>query len=166
MKTKEQTAYLGFDCSSKAIHCAVLDGDYNLITQKKWSSKEKTFEKRFMEFAVNFWHDLSKIYIRSSENEKVYVAIEQAIFIQNPKTTVEIANVIGCVRTACLVNGFDVEVVDNRKWKKEIIGNGNAKKTDIMEYAIEKWGEEFPEQDFADATCIAAWKVKERLNGK
>ena len=103
--------------------------------------------------------------IRSSENEKVYVAIEQAIFIQNPKTTVEIANVIGCVRTACLVNGFDVEVVDNRKWKKEIIGNGNAKKTDIMEYAIEKWGEEFPEQDFADATCIAAWKVKERLNG-
>ena len=35
-----------------------------------------------------------------------------------------------------------------------------------MEYAIEKWGEEFPEQDFADATCIAAWKVKERLNGK
>ena len=70
MTTEEQTIYLGFDCSSKAIHCAVLDGDYNLITQKKWSSKEKTFEKRFMEFAVNFWHDLSKIYIRSSENEK------------------------------------------------------------------------------------------------
>ena len=166
MTTKEQVAYLGFDCSSKAIHGVVMDEEFNIQFQKKWGSKEKTFEKRFMEFSVNFWRDLSKIYIRSSANEKVYVAIEQAIFIQNPKTTVEIANVIGCVRTVCLVNGFEVEVVDNRKWKKDILGNGNAKKTDIMEYSIEKWGDVFPEQDFADAACIAAWKVKERLNGK
>ena len=156
-----ETAYLGFDCSSKAIHCVVLDGEYNIITQKKWASKEKTFEKRFPLFARSFWADLSKIYI--SKNETVKVAIEQAIFIQNPKTTVEIANVIGCVRTACYIRNYETVVVDNRKWKKEIIGNGNAKKADILAHAIDKWGDVFPEQDFADAACIAAWRVKEEL---
>ena len=82
-------AYVGFDCSSKAIHCVVLDSEYNLITKKKWASKEKTFEKRFPVFAKSFWDTFSKIYIRNTE--KVYVAIEQAIFISNPKTTIEIA---------------------------------------------------------------------------
>ena len=53
-------AYVGFDCSSKAIHCVVLDSEYNLITKKKWASKEKTFEERFKEFSMSFWADLSK----------------------------------------------------------------------------------------------------------
>ena len=159
----DSVAYLGFDCSSKAIHCVVLDSEYNIITQKKWSNKEKKFEERFPLFAKSFWDTLSKIYI--SENETVKVAIEQAIFIQNPKTTVEIANVIGCVRTVCYIRGYDVCVVDNRRWKKGILGNGNAKKTDILVHAIEKWGDVFEEQDFADAACIAAWRVKEDISG-
>ena len=162
----EQTVYLGFDCSSKAIHCVALDDEYNIITQKKWGSAYKTFEDRFNEITKNFWKDLSKIYISKSKNEKVYVAIEQAIFIQNPKTTVEIANVIGCVRTISNIRDYNVVMVDNRRWKKDVLGKGNAKKSDIMEYAIEKWGDVFPEQDFADAACIAAWKVKERSNGE
>ena len=28
-------AYVGFDCSSKAIHCMVLDGSFNIVFQKK-----------------------------------------------------------------------------------------------------------------------------------
>ena len=159
-----ETAYVGFDCSSKAIHCVVMDSDFNIVVQKKWGSLEKTFEKRFPEFATNFYHDLSKII--TTKTEKVAVAIEQAIFIQNPKTTVEIANVIGCVRTACYLRRFDVMVVDNRKWKKDVLGKGNAKKPEIMAHAVEKWGEVFEEQDFADAACIAAWRVKEELDGK
>ena len=31
-----------------------------------------------------------------------------------------------------------------------------------MKYAIEKWGDNFPEQDYADAICIALWN-KRRL---
>ena len=160
-----EIAYVGFDCSSKAIHGVVMDSDFNIKFQKKWSSKVKTFEERFPEITMSFWKDMSKIFIGDSGKEKVVVAIEQAIFIQNPKTTVEIANVIGCVRMACYMRSFDVVMVDNRKWKKEILGRGNAKKQEIMEYAVERWGKVFPEQDFADAACIAAWAVKERLNG-
>ena len=157
-------AYVGFDCSSKAIHGVVMDKDFNVVAQHKWASKEKTFEKRFPEFATNFCKDLSKI-ILNPKTEKAKVAIEQAVFIQNPRTTVEIANVIGCVRTACYLQDFDVSVVDNTKWKRDIVGKGNAKKVEIMTHAKEKWGDIFPEQDFADAACIAAWAVKEDLNG-
>ena len=156
-------AYVGFDCPSKAIHGVVMDNEFNIIAQHKWASKEKTFEKRFPEFATNFCNDLSKI-ILNPKTEKACVAIEQAVFIQNPRTTVEIANVIGCVRTACYLRGFDVKVVDNTKWKKAVLGKGNSKKSDIMTYAKEKWGDIFPEQDFADAACIAAWAVKEDWN--
>jgi len=155
-------AYVGFDCSSKAIHCVVLDGDSNIVVQKKWGSTEKTFDDRFPEFARNFYRDFSKIILTPTEN--MFVAIEQSIFIQNPKTTMEIANVIGCVRTACYLRGFDVVVVDNRRWKKVVLGNGNAKKPDIMKYAIDKWGEVFTEQDFADAACIASWRLEEKKN--
>ncbi len=163
MASQAEIAYIGFDCSSKAIHCAVLDPDFNLVVQKKWGSKEKIFDKRFPEFANNFYRDLSKIIV-NPEKEKALVAIEQAIFIQNPKTTVEIANVIGCVRTVCYVKGFDVTMVDNRRWKKAILGKGNAKKPEILSYAIERWGDIFAEQDFADAACIAAWRIKEETN--
>ena len=155
-------AYVGFDCSSKAIHGVVMDKDFNIVAQHKWASKEKTFEKRFPEFATNFCKDLSKI-ILNPKIEKAKVAIEQAVFIQNPRTTVEIANVIGCVRTACYLQDFDVSVVDNTKWKRDIVGKGNAKKPEIMDHAKEKWGDIFPEQDFADAACIAAWAVKDDL---
>ena len=130
------TAYVGFDCSSKAIHGVVMDENYNIIAQKKWASKEKTFEERFPEFATNFCNDLSKI-ILNPKTEKVNIAIEQAVFIQNPRTTVEIANVIGCVRTACYLRSFNVRVVDNTKWKKDVLGKGNAKKSDIMAHAKE-----------------------------
>ena len=165
MASQVETAYIGFDCSSKAIHCVILDSDFNLVVQKKWGSKKKLFDNRFPEFANNFYEDLSKIIIHTGK-EKILVAIEQAIFIQNPKTTVEIANVIGCVRAVCYVKGFDVTMVDNRRWKKSVVGKGNAKKPEILSYAIERWGDVFVEQDFADAACIAAWRIKEEMDEK
>ena len=159
-----EIAYVGFDCSSKAIHCVVLDSEYKLITKKKWASSKKTFEERFHEFSMSFWADLSKIYITDTGEEQVKVAIEQAILIQNPKTTIEIAIVIGCVRAGCHRNNYNVIVVDNRRWKKSVIGNGNASKADILSHAQDVWGDVFEEQDFADAACIAAWRLKEDLS--
>ena len=136
-----------------------MDSDYNIITQKKWSSVEKTFEKRFPEFATNFHQDLSKIIV-NPEKEKALVAIEQAIFIQNPKSTIAIANVVGAVWGFLLKEDISTTIIDNRRWKKIIIGKGNAKKDDIKAFAEEKWGDKFPEQDYADAACIALWNKR------
>ena len=84
-------------------------------------------------------------------------SIEAAIFIQNPNSTIAIAHVVGAVWLSLLKRGIQTTRIENTKWKKVILGKGNASKIDIMNYAIDKWGNVFPEQDFADASCIALW---------
>ena len=146
--------YLGLDCSTLAVHGAIVDEMEQLISLHKWGSKQKTFEERFPEILVGFSADFSKINVIDE------AAIEAAIFIQNPKTSLSIANVVGAVWGLLVSGGITTFGVDNRQWKKEIIGKGNATKADIKEFAINKWGERFPEQDYADAACIALWNKR------
>ena len=152
--------YVGFDCSSKAIHGVLLDANENLIHQQKWASSKDTYQERFIEITTNFWADNSRIKTILSESRKALAAIEAAIYIQNPHTTLAIASVVGCVNFICHLSGFDTELIANKRWKKQILGNGNVKKADIFKFAQDKWGDVFEEQDFADAACIALWRKK------
>jgi len=149
--------YIGFDCSSKAIHGVLLGEDGDLLDQESWASKESTYHARFLEIVTNFYRSTSRIKTILTESKQAFAAIEAAIFIQNPHTTLAIASVVGCVDFICHLSGLQPVLVDNRKWKKEILGKGNVKKPDIMKFAQEKWGDVFVEQDFADAACIALW---------
>ena len=149
--------YIGFDCSSKAIHGVLLGEDGDLLDQESWASKEKTYHARFLEIVTNFYRSTSRIKTILTESKQAFAAVEAAIFIQNPHTTLAIASVVGCVDFICHLSGLQPVLVDNRKWKKEILGKGNVKKPDIMKFAQEKWGDVFVEQDFADAACIALW---------
>lgn len=159
--------YVGFDCSSKAIHGVWLDSDEKLIHQQKWASSKDTYHERFIEITTNFWADNSRIETVLNESNRVLAAIEAAIYIQNPHTTLAIASVVGCVDFICNLNGFNIVLIDNRKWKKQVLGKGNAKKPEILKFAQDKWGDVFEEQDFADAACIALWrKIKEELDEK
>ena len=149
--------YLGLDCSTLAVHGVLISQDERIIEQYKWGSKKKTFDERFPEILLGFSKDLSRINITDN------ASIEAAIFIQNPKTTIAIAHVVGAVWFSLLNRGIEAVRVDNKHWKKIIVGKGNASKTDIKNYAIDKWGDIFPEQDYADAACIALWN-KRRLD--
>ena len=40
------------------------------------------------------------------------------------------------------------------------INNIGVVSSDIMKFAVEKWGDVFEEQDFADAACIALWGIQ------
>ncbi len=146
--------YLGLDCSSLAIHGAIIDENEELVSIHKWGSKLKTFDSRFPEIVKEFSKDLSKI------NQVEFASIEAAIFIQNPKTTIAIANVVGAVWAFLLEQAITTSIIDNRSWKKVIIGKGNSSKDDIKKFAEEKWGDKFPEQDYADAACIALWNKR------
>ncbi len=44
--------------------------------------------------------------------------------------------------------------------EKDVVGKGNVKKDEIKRFAEEKWGDKFPEQDYADAACIALWNKR------
>tara|TARA_R110002020_G_scaffold67742_2_gene177708 strand:+ start:769 stop:1221 length:453 start_codon:yes stop_codon:yes gene_type:complete len=146
--------YLGLDCSSLAIHGAIVNDKEELVSIHKWGSKLKTFDSRFPEIIKEFSKELSKI------NQVEFASIEAAIFIQNPKTTIAIANVIGAAWAFLLEQSINTAIIDNRSWKKTIIGKGNSSKDDIKQFAIEKWGDKFPEQDYADAACIALWNKR------
>ena len=121
--------YLGLDCSSLAIHGAIIDENEELVSIHKWGSKLKTFDSRFPEIVKEFSKDLSKI------NQVEFASIEAAIFIQNPKTTIAIANVVGAVWAFLLEQAITTSIIDNRSWKKVIIGKGNSSKDDIKKFA-------------------------------
>ena len=141
--------YLGLDCSTLAVHAAVVNDKEELVSLHKWGSKEKKFDDRFPEIFTKFSEDLSKIKVIDS------AAIAAAIFIQNPKSTIAIANVAGAVLGFLVTSKIPTVFIDNRHWKKFILEKGNASKEDIKKFAIEKWGDIFPEQDYADAACVA-----------
>jgi len=145
---------LGLDCSSRTVHGVVLNDKEEIVTRFKTGKYKEDFDIRFVKITDNFDGILSKIKV-----EKAFV--EAAIYIQNPKSTIEIARVFGGVQLTCNKYRTPCQLVDNTKWKKEVVGKGNCSKSDIMSFAIEKWGDNFEEQDFADAACIALYGLKE-----
>ena len=151
--------YLGLDCSSKAVHGIVIDDSENIVSYLKSEGKGLDFDSRFSEIFANFSEDLSKIDIISG------AAVEAAIYIQNPRTTLAIAYVVGGVRVVLQEHSIPHSLVDNRSWKKDVVGKGNVKKIDIKNFAVNKWGDVFKEQDFADAACIAVWYKRRSQDG-
>ena len=146
--------YLGLDCSSLAVHGVIIDDDEKIISMHKWGSKNKDFSQRFPEITLDFFDELSRI------NNIDKSSIEAAIFIQNPKTTIAIAHVVGAVWLSLLWKGIETNRIENTKWKKIILNKGNASKDDIKQFSIDKWGNIFPAQDYADAACIALYSKR------
>ena len=156
--------FIGIDCSSKAIHSVWLGNGGSILKKVKWEHKGKDFEERFLNFMSDFDVYLSTI------NKEAEAAVEAAIFIQNPKSTIALASVVGCVKYLCYKYGIHCIPIDNTKWKKDIVGRGNVSKLEIKAFAEKHWGETFEEQDFADAACIALWIKRkfesEKINGQ
>ena len=146
--------YLGLACSSKGIHGVILDELANLCSFDKWISKSSDFETRFPEFLRSFY---DKLGIIKERFPTLRVAIEAPIFIQNPKTTMQIAAVVYTARFICSLYGIECISIQNKSWKKYVLGKGNASKVDIFAYAALMWDKAFEEQDHADAACIALW---------
>tara|TARA_R110000824_G_scaffold356114_2_gene543323 strand:+ start:719 stop:1174 length:456 start_codon:yes stop_codon:yes gene_type:complete len=146
--------YLGLDCSSLAVHGVLVAPDESIVKQYKWGSKKKTFEERFPEILLGFSEELSRINIIDK------AAIEATIFVRNRRTVITLGYVVGAVWLSLLQAGIDTVKINNTQWKKAVIGKGNASKLDIKNYAVNKWGDVFSEQDYADAACIAVWNKR------
>ena len=149
--------YLGLDCSTKAIHGVILDEEEHIIEQFKWASTASNYEDRFYEILTGFEEKLSKIDIG-----ELLVAVEAAIYIQNPKTTVALASVVAGVKYICYRNGYSCIPVDNKVWKRYVLQAGKADKAFIKRFAMEKWEDiNSEEQDYSDAACVALYRKME-----
>ena len=147
--------YLGLDCSSKAVHGVIVNEREEIVSKLKFHSTPKdAFDNRLFQIFDNFGVYLNE---ELEYNRIQCSAIEAAIYIQNARTTMEISGVVSVAKYLLHTKGILCYPVDNRSWKKQILGKGNAGKPDIKNFAVEKWGDIFPEQDYADAACIALW---------
>jgi len=158
-RLRGRSIFMGVDCSSRAVHVVLVDENEKVVGQGKWRSSDADFNVRFLEIMQKFNEDLSKITLIQE------AAVESAIFIQNPKSTMEIAAVVGGVRLICSQNNLACVPVDNRHWKKHVLGKGNLNKKAIKAFTIEKWGDIFKEQDWSDAACVALWIKRRSDNG-
>ena len=146
--------YIGFDTSSFAIHAAVIDEEERLVALHKWDCNRKvTFEERFPELITNFNKDVHAL-------KQYEASLENAIPVRNSRAYTITARVVGAVWALLATVGIHTEFVHQATWKKQCLGYGSAKKDDIMKFAIDKWGDEFSEQDYADAVCIALWNKR------
>ena len=55
------------------------------------------------------------------------------------------------------IREYNIRPVNIMKWKKEVIGKGNAKKEEIAYYVKNILGQEFKTQDECDSFCIAEY---------
>ena len=150
--------YLGLDCSSKAVHGVIVNDLEEIVSKLKFHSTPKDdFDNRLFQIFDNFGVYLNEELEYNSLEGIQCSAIEAAIYIQNAKSTMEISGVVSVAKYLLHTKGILCYPVDNRRWKKQILGKGNAGKPDIKKYAVDKWGDIFPEQDYADAACIALW---------
>lgn len=146
--------FLGLDCSSRAVHGVIIDHTGNLQDIHKWDSNYPTFDERFPRFLQSFYDDLGII---KETFSNIRVAIEAPIFIQNPKTTMQIAAVVHIAEFICYLWGIEYAPIQNKSWKKYVLEKGNATKQEIFDFANIFWEDAFKEQDHADAACIALW---------
>ena len=142
--------HTGIDCSSRAVHATIIDDDSNIIQCIKFDAKGKKALDRFPDIAKGLG-------VLPSLVEGGTVAIEKPLYFKNPHSTISISEVVGAVKEVLELANIAYKTVDNRVWKKEVVGNGGASKEDIMKYATNYFNTEFEEQDWADAACIAKW---------
>ena len=148
---------IGFDCSSKAVHMVGLNLDGSISIIKSWKSKSKGTEIRFRELFAQ----LDDYLCENKENFLTSIAtIENPIYVQNAKSTIAITNVIAGVKIARTRHKINYFGIENTSWKKDVLGNGRAKKEEIAEFTDARWPEaKLDEQDYKDAACISLWGV-------
>ena len=143
---------LGCDCSSKLIDCVLL-GDDNLFKTYSFESKNKDWDIRSRELFSAFQNLIKDMKCDKIVPDIVY--IEQAVYLQNVKVTLAIDSVINAVKFISYMNKIPYIIIDNKSWKKQVLGNGKASKEQIMEFARLRWGDKLSTQDLCDAACIS-----------
>ena len=131
--------YGGIDCDSTQISLILL-GDIIPIPwylQVRGDKKEKDWQKRIFDMSKRFMAVMRE---ESKCRNISLIAVESPVMIQNPKTTIVLSEVDSLVCKVLYNLGVPYAGVSNLVWKKYIIGSGRAKKSEIKEYALNKYG--------------------------
>jgi Holliday junction resolvasome RuvABC endonuclease subunit len=152
---------VGFDLGVHKIAGSVFtegDAGFTLYRAEAYETDAKERDVQLMELAAFAYH-------MCTFHDADSAWIEKPIIGNNRKYSMQIAEVYGAVLSdlamARMQGGLDTRSVDNKVWKKEVLGSGNASKDDIRNYIhdVHPAYAAFcgDDQDRYDATCIGVY---------
>lgn len=149
---------IGIDLGIHKISLACFTGDQLVWADTHGVPPEQCRSLQLRELAA-FAHDITHMHGAES------VWVEDTIIGNNRKYSIQLAQVMGAVLASLgaqhLHQGTDVRVVDNRVWKKAVVGAGHASKDQIKDYIHVTYPAYAPlcgeDQDLYDATCVGLY---------
>lgn len=145
----------GVDCSTKKIAIFYIHDDGSYETTEIIGKSEDTSAR------INEMFEVVCEEIKHRKPDMVYV--ENSPYLQNIKVTLAIHSVVDSVRFACVLSKISMQTIEVTSWKKDVLGNGRAEKSQIMIWAKAKYGDAIISQDIADASCIAEYGARRML---
>ena len=142
----------GIDTSTKAVHVAWFTNSGRFHSFDRFASNSKSPDIRLVGIGTALVDGFRKAKL---------VAIEKPIYVQSGLTTISLSKMVGLTQFITSSFSDKILLVDNKSWKKWIVGSGNASKPEIKEFAEAHLGQIIKEQDHADAYCIGLWAVEE-----
>ena len=155
---------MGVDLGIRKAAVFVLDGEDRGLPHV--IDLEKTVAGRALQLLEisSYVHDVAGMYSVDQ------VWIEDTLVGNNQKYSLQLTEVRGAVMAALALH-TDVQLVNNKTWKKHTIGSGNSGKEDVRDYIHVTHPGYAPfcgdDQDLYDAACIAIYgrQVRTRASG-
>jgi Holliday junction resolvasome RuvABC endonuclease subunit len=152
---------MGVDLGIRKAAVFVLDGEDRGLTHVL--NLEKSVAGRALQLLEisSYVHDVALMH----KVDQVW--IEDTVVGNNQKYSLQLTEVRGAVMAALALYS-DVRLVNNKTWKREVVGNGNATKDSVRDYIHVTHGAYAPlcgdDQDLYDACCISLYgrQISER----
>lgn len=145
------TRVFGVDCGKNKVHIVGESSAQEFIVRSGTPRDEALYNLRDI---ISKWLTLKQGATRA--NTRLYVEAPVVAGARNIQATIGIAETVGMV----LSIGFPATLVAISSWKKEVVGNGNAKKEDVARW-YQGTGGQLQGQDFYDAAAIRAYGVRD-----
>jgi Holliday junction resolvasome RuvABC endonuclease subunit len=150
---------LGIDSDSKQITAVLIEGENEqFISSFNIFSKNANWEDRFSELDYAFKRFLQDL------PDVDLVCVEEAIYRENPKTTIRLSHIVGMIHSVCVSRGFECKTVAPTEWKSVVLGKGlgKATKEQVRDIVLIKYPDldKDKETHFYDALCIAIWGIR------
>lgn len=143
---------VGIDSDSRQITAVLLE-DKKLLLEFDTSSNKANWDDRFIEIDYSFHKFLEDL------DAVDLVVVEEAIYRQNPRTTVRLSHVVGMIHSACIHRGFNCIIIKPTVWKYKVIGIGKSRcnKDEVKRFVSSLYPEIALDKEthYYDALCIA-----------
>lgn len=151
------TVFIGVDPAARRLDAVVLYEDGSWVLYKR--SMPTDIVKRCVE--AQRW--LEQIVKDNHQHGPVFCGVEEPVLGMKGRATANgalpLAKVHGALLAASERAGATTLPVNNKRWKRRIVGNGNASKPEINLWVRKHWRKLHSEakgrQDTCDAACIA-----------